>query len=30
MLTVTNHGTRERTLEVTSYAEVCLYNRSAD
>jgi cellobiose phosphorylase len=30
MLTVTNHGTRERTLELTSYAEVCLYNRSAD
>ncbi len=30
MLTVTNHGTRERTLELTSYAEVCLNNRRAD
>ncbi|TCU31938.1 GH36-type glycosyl hydrolase domain-containing protein [Rhizobium azibense] len=30
MLTVTNNGTRERTLELTSYAEVCLNNRRAD
>lgn len=30
MLTVTNHGTRERILELTSYAEVCLNNRRED
>ncbi|NNH30659.1 glycosyl transferase [Rhizobium sp. SEMIA 4085] len=30
MLTVSNHGTRERTLELTSYAEVCLNYRRAD
>ena len=30
MLTVTNHGTGERILELTSYAEVCLNNRRAD
>ncbi|MFA1621391.1 GH36-type glycosyl hydrolase domain-containing protein [Rhizobium mongolense] len=30
MLTVTNNGARERTLELTSYAEVCLNNRRAD
>ncbi len=30
MLTVTNNGARERTLELTSYTEVCLNNRRAD
>ncbi|KQV32700.1 glycosyl transferase [Rhizobium sp. Root1203] len=30
MLSVTNHGTGERILELTSYAEVCLNNRRAD
>jgi cellobiose phosphorylase len=29
-LTVTNHGKRERSLELTSYSEVCLNNRRAD
>lgn len=29
-LTIVNHGERERTLELTSYAEVCLNNRRAD
>lgn len=29
-LTIINHGARERTLELTSYAEVCLNNRRAD
>ncbi len=30
LLTIINHGARERTLELTSYAEVCLNNRRAD
>ncbi|MHC2359672.1 GH36-type glycosyl hydrolase domain-containing protein [Rhizobium leguminosarum] len=30
VLMIMNHGTRERTLELTSYAEVCLINRRAD
>jgi cellobiose phosphorylase len=29
-LTIINHGARERTLELTSYFEVCLNNRRAD
>ncbi len=29
-LTLTNHGTRQRTIEVTSYAEVCLAPQAAD
>lgn len=30
MVTVKNHGSVDRTLELTSYAEVCLNNRRAD
>lgn len=30
LLTMINHGARERSLELTSYAEVCLNNRRAD
>ncbi|MBS3647315.1 glycosyl transferase [Pseudaminobacter sp. 19-2017] len=30
MVTVTNHGSRVRHLELTSYSEVCLNNRRAD